>query len=171
MCGWDWVKWTARLEQQWENGMNASLKDRLVGTWMLQSYIEHPIDGSPDVFPLGPNAVGIIIYTSDGYMSVQLMREGRPLFSSGDWFEGTHEDYRAAAATFVAHSGTYRVDEKRSTLTQTILISFFPNWGTQSQTRFIEIENDELRLSTVSPMRSNGKMVMSYLTWRRAGQR
>ena len=149
--------------------MKASLKDRLVGTWKLESYVERPVDGSPEVYPLGTDATGVIIYTSDGYMSAQLMRQGRPLFASGDWFEGTSEEY-CHAASYIAYSGVYRVYEQRQTLTHSMYVSFFPNWGGQTQSRTVELVGDILRLSTASPIRSNGKMVMSYLQWRRAGR-
>ena len=37
--------------------------------------------------------MGIIMYTPDGYMSAQLMRPGRRPVASGDWFDGTDEEY------------------------------------------------------------------------------
>lgn len=149
--------------------MKAGLKDRLVGAWKLESYVERPLDGSPESYPLGSDAIGIIMYTPDGYMSAQLMRQGRPLFASGDWLEGTAEEY-TGAASYIAYSGAYKVDEQRRTLSHSMYVSFFPNWLGQTQPRIVELKGDILRLSTASPIRSNGKMVMSYLQWRRAGR-
>jgi hypothetical protein len=36
----------------------------------------------PITYPLGPDALGLMMYTGDGYMSAQLMRRGRPAHSS-----------------------------------------------------------------------------------------
>ena len=49
------------------------LREQLIGAWRLVSYIESPVDGSPKRFPMGEKALGIIMYTPDGYMSAQLM--------------------------------------------------------------------------------------------------
>ena len=144
-----------------------SLRDQLIGAWTLQSYIASPIDGSPPFHPLGEDARGLLLYTPDGYMSAQLMRVGRPAFASGDWFDGTHQEYEDAAA-YVAYSGRFRVDEASSTLTHDISISFFPNWLGQAQIRAAELAGDVLRLIPAAPIRSGGKDTMSCLTWRRA---
>jgi hypothetical protein len=74
--------------------MTRTLRERLIGAWKLESYIEKPVDGSPLGHPLGEDATGLIMYTPDGYMSAQLMRAGRKPFGSGDWFNGTPEEYQ-----------------------------------------------------------------------------
>lgn len=52
------------------------LRDQLVGAWKLVSYREIPVDGSAPFEPLGPQPMGIIMYTPDGYMSAA--RQTRP---------------------------------------------------------------------------------------------
>jgi hypothetical protein len=51
------------------------LRANLVGAWTLESYESRSLDGSGVTYPLGPDAQGIIMYTPDGYMSAQLMRQ------------------------------------------------------------------------------------------------
>lgn len=70
-----------------------SLREQLIGAWKLQSYVEIPVDDSEPFYPLGKNATGIIMYTPDGYMSAQLMGEQRQHFGTGDWFNGSPEEY------------------------------------------------------------------------------
>jgi NAD(P)-dependent dehydrogenase (short-subunit alcohol dehydrogenase family) len=42
----------------------------------LVSYVERPVAGGEDRYPLGVEPEGMIMYTPDGYMSAQLMRPG-----------------------------------------------------------------------------------------------
>jgi hypothetical protein len=37
-------------------------------------------------------------------MSAQLKRPDRPSFASWDWFDGTAEEYREGASTYIAYS-------------------------------------------------------------------
>jgi Lipocalin-like domain len=150
--------------------VSEKLRDQLIGAWKLVSYVEEPVDGSAPFHPLGERPKGIIMYTPDGYMSAQLMRPERRPFASGDWFDGTEEEYREEASTYIAYSGPFHVDEEKRTLTHSMFVSLFPNWTGQTQPRVVKIEGDKLFLSTESPLKSGGKIVMSYLQWQRAGK-
>jgi hypothetical protein len=150
--------------------MAEKLRDQLIGTWKLVSYVEKPVDGSAPYSPLGESPLGIIMYTPDGYMSAQLMRPGRRPFASEDWFDGTDEEYREEASTYIAYSGPFHVDEEKKTLTHSMFVSLFPNWTGQTQPRVVRIDGDTLHLSTEAPIRSAGKTVMSYLQWSRAAE-
>jgi Lipocalin-like domain len=44
----------------------------------------------------------------------------------------------------------------------------FPNWTGQTQPRVVKIEGETLHLSTAAPIKSSGKVVNSYLQWKRA---
>lgn len=148
--------------------MTTSLRDQLIGTWKLVSYVEKPVDGSAPFHPFGETPKGIIMYTPDGFMSAQLCRSERTPFASGDWFDGTPQEYEAEASTYIAYTGPFNVDEERQTLTHSMFISLFPNWVGQTQPRVVRIESDLLNLSTANPIVSAGKLVNSYLQWRRA---
>lgn len=151
--------------------MAGGLRDGLIGAWMLASYIEEPVDGSASFHPLGERPEGIIMYTPDGYMSVQLSKPDRAPFASGDWFDGTPDEYENEATSYIAYSGPFDVDEENQTLTHTMFVSLFPNWTGQTQPRAVRLEGDMLHLGTVSPITSSGKTVMSRLTWKRAEPR
>jgi hypothetical protein len=108
------------------------------------------------------------MYTPDGYMSAQLSKPDRPNFASGDWFAGTAQDYQSEAASYIAYSGPFHVDEDKQTLTHSMFVSLFPDWTGQTQPRVVKLEGDTLHLGTASPIQSGGKTVNSVLTWRRA---
>jgi len=54
--------------------MAEKLRDHLIGACELVSYVEKPLNASLLNYPMGESPMGIIMYTPDGYMSVQLMR-------------------------------------------------------------------------------------------------
>ncbi|MGH8523135.1 MAG: lipocalin-like domain-containing protein [Gammaproteobacteria bacterium] len=150
--------------------MSGKLRDQLIGAWKLVSYVEKPVDGSEPFHPLGEHPLGIIMYTPDGYMSAQLMHPDREPFASGDWFQGTPDEYQQEASTYIAYSGPFHVDEEKRTLTHSMFVSLFPNWTGQTQPRVVKMEGDRLHLSTASPIQSGGKNVNSYLEWERAAK-
>ena len=151
--------------------MTKTLREQLIGAWKLVSYVEKPVDGSNPACPMGEKLEGIIIYATDGYMSVQLMRPDRPQFSSGDRSSGTESEIKAAASGYFAYAGPFDIDEEKKILTHAMFLSLDPNWLGQVQTRVVRIEGDMLQLSTEEPLESAGKETMYYLTWRRAEPR
>ncbi|WP_181305475.1 lipocalin-like domain-containing protein [Rufibacter sp. XAAS-G3-1] len=148
--------------------MPNTLKERLIGAWKLVSYVEEPVDGSAPFYPMGEKPMGLIMYTPDGFMSAQLMHPDRKNFASGDWFNGTDEEYRQEASTYIAYTGPFQVDEEQQTLTHSMFVSLFPNWTGQTQPRVVALEGNLLHLSTATPIVSGGKTVNSFLTWKRA---
>ena len=138
--------------------MSTGLRDRLIGAWRLVSYVEEPVDGSAPFYPLGQKPQGIIMYTPDGYMSAQLARPDRGRFTSGDWFKGTDEEYRAQASWYIAYTGPFHVDEDKKTLTHSMFISLFPDWTGQTQPRVVSFEGDNLHLNTSHRSSPGGRL-------------
>ena len=55
------------------------LRTEVLGAWELVSYTAQDTHSEgPITYPLGPDALGLIMYTADGYMSAQIMRPDRP---------------------------------------------------------------------------------------------
>jgi Lipocalin-like domain len=150
--------------------MAEKLRDQLIGTWKLISYVEKPVNGSPPNHPMGERPMGIIMYTPDGYMSAQLMRPNRSPFASGDWFKARPEEYAREASTYFAYAGPFHVDEEKKTVIHSVSVALFPNWIGQTQQRVVRIEGDTLHLSTASPIQSGGQTVNAYLQWQRASK-
>ncbi|MNN23788.1 hypothetical protein D3C81_1371960 [compost metagenome] len=145
-----------------------SLREKLIGTWILDTYTEFPVDGSDPVHPFGEHPEGFIIYTADGYMSAQLSMPNRPSFSSGDWFDATDAEYRAQGMSYISYSGPFNVDEHSSELTHTITVSMFPNWVGQVQPRTVKLAGNMLELGNTSEYRSRGRVVNAQIRWYRA---
>jgi len=138
-------------------------QNSFVGTWRLISCELRSADGQVS-YPLGKDAVGYIMYSEDGYMSVAFMSANRPIFAAGDISGGTTEEKEAAADTYVSYCGKYEVQGDK--IIHHIEVSFFPNWIGVDQARIFEFEGNRLSLST-PPFLVGGKKQTAHLIWER----
>ncbi len=94
----------AALVQAQSDSKQSGDREKLIGAWHLV-HIESP---GPDGKPLdAPQPTGILIYTRDGHMSVQLMYPKSANAQSNEYVRGGYE----------ASFGSYDVDEAKHTLT------------------------------------------------------
>jgi hypothetical protein len=149
-------------------GPVGSLREALIGAWQLVACVETDVETGEIFLPMGPRPAGFILYTPDGYMSAQLSSPDRACFASGDMYRGSPEDYVAAAKSYLAYSGPYRVDEARRTVEHGMAVSLFPNWQGQHQLRIPGLDGDTLVLATDSPTLFAGSLKTARITWRRA---
>ena len=126
-----------------------SLKEQLVGAWTIVSVSsKFEPDGT---LVWGDNPIGLIIFTSDGHYSTQLMRSDLPKYASNNRAKGTPEEYKAIAMGSVANFGTYSVDEANKTFTISYDGSTFANRKGTKETRPFVIEGEELRITNPAP--------------------
>ena len=100
------------------------LRDEITGTWRLLSYEARGSDGSVS-YPLGRDAVGYIMYTEDGFMSVSMMASARRRYADGDLRGGTDEEKLAAADSYVSYCGRYEIQD--DSVFHHVEVAFFPN--------------------------------------------
>ena len=143
------------------------LHNDVLGTWELVSYTEGDNHGSPVTYPLGSDALGLIMYTGDGYMSAQIMRTDRPAYDRPETGGGTPEQAEAAAAGYLAYSGPFTVDENTGVLHHHPWVSLLPNWLNLTQLRHSKLDGDHLTLSAVTEA-PDGAETISTLVWKRA---
>jgi len=115
----------------------------IVGTWVLAG-ADKLLPNGTRVPDYGPNPHGLVVFTADGYYSVQIYRAEQVRFSSGDKLKGTPEEYRNASLSSSVHFGRYSVDAAKGTITFHVDRSSFPNWDDSVQVRSYEIKGDEL---------------------------
>ena len=140
-------------------------RDEITGTWRLLSYEARGADGSVS-YPLGPDAVGYILYTHDGFMSVAMMSAGRQSYADGDLRGGTDHEKLAAAESYVSYCGRYEVRD--DSVYHHVEVAFFPNRVGTSQRRFIHFDGERLVLTTPS-MLIDGSEQTGRIVWERAG--
>jgi hypothetical protein len=113
---------------------------------------------------MGPNPVGRITYTDEGFMSATMMPSGRTDFEASDVLGGTDSEKLAAAKYFVTYCGPF--DVRDDTVYHTPELTFFPNWVGQELPRMAKLEGDKLILTT-SEMVRDGKLSTAEIVWQR----
>jgi lipocalin-like protein len=122
-----------------------SMRESLIGTWRLVSYEAHGAHGKIS-YPLGKNLRGLLCYTEEGFMSVQVMKKDRPKYSSKDLHLSLVEEMAAAANGYVAYAGRFSVDEAAGTVTHHIELSLSPTWVGTDQIRSVTLRTGRLYL-------------------------
>jgi Lipocalin-like domain len=132
----------------------------IVGTWALAAADKILPDGSrvPDY---GPSPHGLVIFTANGYFSVQIYRAERLKFASGDKFKGTLEEYQDASLSMSVSFGRYTFDPVKHTLTLQTDRSSVPNRDDTTVVRSYELKGGELSWR-VTP-RQDGSVPMTVL--------
>jgi hypothetical protein len=143
------------------------LRANLIGAWTLESYESRSLDGSNVIYPLGPDAQGIIMYTPDGYMSAQLMRADRTPFHRDDPHLARDEELVAAASGYLTYSGHYTIVND-GLIAHHVAVSLLPNWIGRIQYRLAHLHDSRLELSPPEPMLIHGERRNATLIWRRA---
>jgi hypothetical protein len=122
-------------------------KNRFIGTWRLVSCEVRSADGRVS-YPYGQDAVGYIMYSKAGYMSVAMMNANRPKFASDDLKEATAEEIRKAGSTYLSYCGRYEIQGDK--VIHHIEASSFPNWIGVDLERDFEFHGD--RLTLIAPL-------------------
>jgi hypothetical protein len=136
----------------------------IVGTWKLTDYFTVDPSGVARKF-WGPDVVGYLMYSVDGYMCATLMKPGRANFAAQDPLMGTVEEKAHAAETYISYGGRYTIDGDK--VTHHVEFSLFPNWVGMDQVRYFSVDGDELRLRT-TPTKVGGDDVVVQVLWTRA---
>jgi hypothetical protein len=160
-------------------GQSAPAPSLIVGTWLLESIVDTLADGSR-AYWMGPHPTGAIIYSASGHMSVQFMRDPRPVLPEGgatgadaaklagaDPFRtlGAAE-LRDVVGGYYAYFGRYQVTAGGDAITHFVDASLRPNEVGVSYQRAIRIEDGRLFISLAAEV--DGVPRQRVLTWRRA---
>ncbi len=143
------------------------VKEQFAGTWKLVSSEFIRSDGQA-TYPMGKDPTGIIIFDASGYMSVNIMRLGRPAFAISDNHKGTPAEIKTAFEGYLAYYGTYKVNEQGRTITTQVEGCLLPNWIGAGQRRFYEFSGNRMTLSS-PPMHIGGEQVTVKIIWEHAG--
>jgi hypothetical protein len=144
------------------------MKEKFVGTWRLADYEYRRSDGER-LWPFGQSPVGVISYTGDGFMSVQIMDSERPIFVGGNRWSATLAEMAAAFESYLAYFGSYEVNCGEGCVTHHIQGSLFPEYTGTDQIRYFEFEEDRLILRT-PPLPAGDQTITGRLVWKRAKQ-
>jgi hypothetical protein len=147
--------------------MKEYIRDKLIGTWKLQSWV-YTNEHGQIVNYFGDHPVGILIYDAHGNMSAQLSQEDRRLFQSAAINGGTANETFGAFHSYIAYFGTYS-EQAPGEVVHEVTGSLFPNWVKRKELRYATLLGDELTLST-PPVPVAGGQIMFTITWKKVRQ-
>jgi hypothetical protein len=139
-----------------------SLKEQLVGTWSVISWVQSKADGTT-LRRYGESPAGIAFFDRSGQYIITVMRSDRANYASGAPWQGTAQEDKATADGTITYFGTYSVSEADNSIAIHIEGSSFPNWNGTDQKRFVAIVGDRLTLTVRPP---TGDIV--DVVWKRA---
>ncbi|CAM1340981.1 lipocalin-like domain-containing protein [Tenacibaculum amylolyticum] len=128
--------------------VTSKLDKNIVGSWTLVQFSLKNSKTGKVIYPYGETPQGQLIYTEDGFMSVNLHNKERENFETDDILSGTPTEFTNAMKTYGTYSG--RVETKEpGVLYHLIENSLFPNWVGHSEKRFYTVNKDTLTLTTL----------------------
>jgi hypothetical protein len=123
----------------------ATLKEQLIGIWMLVSNDNVAPDGMKRE-PFGSNPKGVLMLQANGHYAQVFTRPARPKFKSNNRLTGTPEEIKAAWDGALAHFGTWSVIEADKTVLLRVDGSFYPNQEGSEDKRLVErVSAEELK--------------------------
>ena len=139
------------------------LKDQLVGAWTLVSFDIFDASGTKTPNMEGGNLKGMLIFTDNGRVSLQIIAQIAKL-ASNDRLKTTPTEDKAVAHGVLTYFGTYTVNEADKTISYRIETSSFPNQVTGKEAkRSVTLTGDELKID--NPGRTAGGRTV--MVWRR----
>ena len=143
---------------------------RLLGQWQLAGWRIDYGDGRPATFPFGPDATGLILYTTDGGMSACIARAGRKQLSSESVRSAPVEERLAAFESYFQYAGrfTVRVHEGRVQVVHQVSHALNPNFIGTDQVRNVDFAADgTLTLSASDRVPGSAVERHHRLIWKR----
>lgn len=121
-------------------------KDDLIGTWKLESWTIGYSDREEFSYPYGEEPEGLLIYSTDGWMSASLGRSGRAPLPEDVSFRKLPDALKAAAfSSYFHYAGRYQVME--GDIIHHVTHSLNPNFPGTEQLRHAELDGQTLVLS------------------------
>ena len=120
----------------------APINNPLVGTWQLEEYVDAPEGGAP-VYAFGNSPVGLFVFTTDGHVSISLMRNP-PAVSE---VSSDPDPDACVPAWYCSYFGTFRYDPADRSWTTHVTGGNIPNYLGTDQRRTFAIKGELLIIS------------------------
>jgi len=142
-----------------------SLKEQLLGTWMLVAWNQLRPDGSK-LQKYGGNPKGFHIFERNGRFFAMMARPDLPNIAASDPQKATPEEARAIMAGSIAYYGTYTVNEAERMIILRMESSTFPNQlGRELPRRIVSVTANEMVYANTNATTGGGEI---QLSWKRA---
>lgn len=136
----------------------------LLGSWVLAEWrIDYP-DGRASAWPFGQDAIGLLLYAPDGWMSATMSRRERVSLSAGSAVKADDASKARAFQEYLAYSGRWSL--QGSTVAHDVVMSLNPSLIGTPHARDARIENGTLALVARESL-SSGSERVHHILWRR----
>jgi hypothetical protein len=140
-------------------GAAEPLKQQLVGTWRVTSFVNVNERTGKTTAVFGSDPKGYFMFDAADHFSINLLRPGRPKYARRDF--PMPGETRAALEGIVVMFGDYKVNESEQSISLHIIGGSFPAWDNTDQKRFIAINGDVLTYKNPTPATGGGTAVVT----------
>ena len=133
----------------------------IAGVWRFQSEVDTRADGSVVQISPADGWDGYAVYTSDGFVSINIMPKGRKWKLK----TATLKELKRTLEDGSAYFGRYKVDPAAGTVTHLVRTSVEPEFENKNLVRRYSIDGDTLTLSGSTA--SNGEAITFTIRWTR----
>lgn len=122
--------------------MTPAPSNPLLGAWHLRRWDIRYGDGRAPTLPYGEDAIGLIVYTSDGWMSASIARGARPRLSGESVRSSPEPERLAAFESYFGYAGPYalRVHDGQAQVVHSVTMSLNPNFVGTEQVRNMQFD-------------------------------
>ena len=142
-----------------------SVLDRFIGEYdLVEKSFFFQLTSGEKKYPMGEDAVGRIMYTSNGYMTAHMMQKDRAVIGSPDFNQMTPDERSTAFKECIAYQGTFDIDPVAKQVTHHVATATMPTMvGTDMVRDYVFSEGDQLL--TLKLVYHDGNR--ASLSWRR----
>jgi len=140
-------------------------KEDVIGSWHLESWTIGYSDREDFTYPYGEEPEGLLLYTTDGWMSASIARAGREALPEDVSYRKLPDAVKAGAfSSYFHYAGRYRVVD--GDVIHQVTQSLNPNFPGTEQLRHAELDGQTLVLSGKDQV--GGATRFHSLVWHRA---
>jgi hypothetical protein len=150
--------------------MSSTPANPLLGTWHLCRWEIAYGDGRAATLPYGPDAVGLILYTADGWMNACIARGQRPRLGADSMRKLPTAEALSAFESYFSYAGRYtlRTLDGRPQVVHQVTMSLNPNFVGSEQARDMHFDAEgRLTLSASDTLPGSNVARHHRLTWER----
>jgi Lipocalin-like domain len=151
--------------------MTAVISNPLLGSWHLRRWEITYGDQRPATLPFGADAVGLIVYSTDGWMSASIARGQRPKLSADSVRKAPAAEVLAAFESWFGYAGRYtlRLHGDKPQVVHHVTMALNENFVGTDQVRDIEFDGEgRLTLSASDTVPGSTVARHHRLRWQRA---
>lgn len=145
--------------------MDKLTADAIVGSWeLLRWSIEYP-DGREPTLPFGPDAIGLIVYAPDGWMTATMCRRSRAGLSAPTAARASTASKAQAFDEYLSYGGRWRIDG--DAVVHDVRMSMNPTLLGLPQRREARLHDGRLELTAAETDPASGRSRLHRISWRR----